>query len=181
MNNTKFKAGDRVRIRTWEDLQNEYGTDIDGNIACPYCFAKGMALYSGAEFAISNIDGEVIQFSSSANSGIHNYIWSIYMVTLVDETFKVGDKVRIRQWDDMKAEFGMNEYGDIASNVSFATSMEEFCGMTCVISEISEDRVYFENMSYDMQNYYWTTEMIEPYEDVDINPQIDFSYESLFE
>ena len=28
-------------------------------------------------------------------------------------TYNVGDKVTIRQWDDMAAEFGLDEYGGI--------------------------------------------------------------------
>lgn len=28
-------------------------------------------------------------------------------------TYNVGDKVTIRQWDDMESEFGLNEFGDI--------------------------------------------------------------------
>lgn len=28
-------------------------------------------------------------------------------------TYQIGDQVTIRQWDDMAAEFGLNEYGEI--------------------------------------------------------------------
>ena len=28
-------------------------------------------------------------------------------------TYHIGDKVTIRQWDDMESEFGLNEFGDI--------------------------------------------------------------------
>ena len=27
--------------------------------------------------------------------------------------YKVGDKVRVREWDDMEKEFGLDEYGGI--------------------------------------------------------------------
>ena len=28
-------------------------------------------------------------------------------------TYNIGDKVTIRQWEDMESEFGLNEFGDI--------------------------------------------------------------------
>ena len=41
----------------------------------------------------------------------------------------VGDTIRIRDWDDMKAEFGEN-FGDIAvtGNTLFVRQMQKFCG-----------------------------------------------------
>lgn len=39
---------------------------------------------------------------------------------------KVGDKVRVRQWDDMAKESGLNDCGDI--NNGFTQSMKHFCG-----------------------------------------------------
>ena len=40
--------------------------------------------------------------------------------------FKVGDLVKIRQWDDMVKEFGVDSVGDIDSCVPFVTSMKLF-------------------------------------------------------
>lgn len=37
---------------------------------------------------------------------------------------KVGDKVRVRQWDDMAKESGLNDCGDI--NNGFTQSMKHF-------------------------------------------------------
>lgn len=52
---------------------------------------------------------------------------------------KVGDKVRVRQWDDMAKESGLNDCGDI--NNGFIQSMEHFCG-----------RIY---EIYKVYNYYY--------------------------
>lgn len=38
-------------------------------------------------------------------------------------TYNVGDKVTIRQWDDMKSEFGLNEFGDIKVPKFFSQSL----------------------------------------------------------
>ena len=52
--------------------------------------------------------------------------------------FKVGDRVRIRQWDDMRKEFGLGGGGSINCTGSFICSMRDLCGEEFVISELSE-------------------------------------------
>ena len=48
-------------------------------------------------------------------------------------TYNVGDKVTIRQWDDMKSEFGLNESGEIKVSKFFTESMKQYCGQTLPI------------------------------------------------
>jgi hypothetical protein len=45
---------------------------------------------------------------------------------------KVGDKVTIRQWDDMAAEYGLDSDGDINADpfLLFLRGMERYCGTT---------------------------------------------------
>lgn len=62
--------------------------------------------------------------------------------------FKVGDKVTIRSWDDMKKEYGTDCAGDIPVPCIFNRQMKEYCGKKMIISYIRphhlEDRfVYF--------------------------------------
>lgn len=55
--------------------------------------------------------------------------------------FKVGELVRIRQWDDMEKEFGLDADGDIKTYVSFVTSMKPLCGKYAEIISIAENGV----------------------------------------
>lgn len=49
-------------------------------------------------------------------------------------TYNVGDRVTIRQWDDMAAEFGLDEYGDIkVPKAYFTEPMRKYCGKTLTI------------------------------------------------
>jgi len=50
--------------------------------------------------------------------------------------FKVGDIVRVRDWEDLKEEIGLDEYGDIASNVCFIKSMFQYCGKEFEIKKV---------------------------------------------
>ena len=44
------------------------------------------------------------------------------------ENLKDGISVTIRQWDDMKEEFGVDSYGTIRVPRGFSRSMVKFCG-----------------------------------------------------
>lgn len=52
--------------------------------------------------------------------------------------YKIGDKVRVRQWNDMVKEFGVDEYGniDIKTGWYFLPLMKEFCGGVYEISSV---------------------------------------------
>lgn len=52
-------------------------------------------------------------------------------------TYQIGDKVTIRQWDDMAAEFGLNEHGSIKVPKRFTRDMKQYCGQTLPIVRIS--------------------------------------------
>ena len=53
--------------------------------------------------------------------------------------FKIGDKVRVREWDDMAKEFGLSRYGNIKTPGScyFDRCMREWCGKTLTIKTVS--------------------------------------------
>lgn len=48
-------------------------------------------------------------------------------------TYNIGDKVTIRQWDDMAAEFGLNLSGEIKVPKFFTEQMKKYCGQTLPI------------------------------------------------
>lgn len=53
-------------------------------------------------------------------------------------TYNVGDKVTIRQWDDMESEFGLSLYGEIkVPKYLFTKSMKQYCGQTLPIVRVN--------------------------------------------
>ena len=56
--------------------------------------------------------------------------------------FNVGDLVRVREWDDMKKEFG--SYGDFRINChcSFMDTMKDTCGDVCTIKDLTDSGNY---------------------------------------
>lgn len=52
-------------------------------------------------------------------------------------TYNIGDKVTIRQWEDMESEFGLNKYGEIKVPKYFTMFMKKYCGQTLPIVHVN--------------------------------------------
>ena len=92
----------------------------------------------------------------------------------MEREFKVGDKAKIRQWDDMKEEFGLDGTGDINCRCCFTRGMTELCGEAVVITKIDDDEEFgelvelkFDNESELSDTDWWqfSTDMIEMVEE----------------
>ena len=83
--------------------------------------------------------------------------------------FKIGDRVRIRQWEDMEKEFGTDSDGDISVCVSFVKGMRHLCEREAIITEIYGQGVKldFDNKTGDI-DWGYTTDMIEKVEDTEM-------------
>lgn len=52
-------------------------------------------------------------------------------------TYNLGNRVTIRQWDDMESEFGLDEHGNINVPKLFTKPMKKYCGQTLPIVRVS--------------------------------------------
>lgn len=84
--------------------------------------------------------------------------------------FQVGDVVRVRSWDDMKDEFGLDADGNINCRFCFTSAMRKMCGKLYHVSKVEQarlgeriTRVYLEEcpMRTDAVEYMWCTGMLE--------------------
>ena len=57
--------------------------------------------------------------------------------------FNIGDYVKIREWDDMEREFGLNDSGHIDCKFLFIKEMRRLCGQKFTIKDISNGRYFF--------------------------------------
>lgn len=53
---------------------------------------------------------------------------------------QIGDFVRIRYWEDMEKEFGIDEDGNIPCRFSFTEFMKDLCGNEFRIDDIRGDK-----------------------------------------
>ena len=65
---------------------------------------------------------------------------------------KVGDKVIVREWDDMEKEFGLNSDGGIEVKFIFTEGMAKLCGKTAIVSscEVTRNIAYY-TLDFDEQ------------------------------
>ena len=78
-------------------------------------------------------------------------------------TFKVGDKVRVREWGDMVEEYGLNSYGHINTpGVVFSKYVDkDLCGKEIVIREVDSDNT----VAAEGYPYWLSTGALEPIEE----------------
>lgn len=76
--------------------------------------------------------------------------------------FKIGELVRIRQWDDMAEEFGIS-CGVIVCQCIFTVAMKSLCGKYAEIKDLNDGRVELKFFNCDGLNTDWgySTDMIE--------------------
>ena len=56
--------------------------------------------------------------------------------------YREGDKVKVRQWNDMEREYGLDMCGTIQVPCSFMPAMREFCGRIVTISRVVSEDTY---------------------------------------
>lgn len=101
--------------------------------------------------------------------------------------FNVGDRVRIRQWDDMLLEFGLDRDGDIDCEQCFTWVMrdEGLCGRTATIIDIDSNGgvdLDFDDESGDIE-WQYSTAMLEPLIDkrIQVTSDVSTTFEDMFD
>ena len=115
----------KVKIKDWWELAEQYGIDEDGDIKCRYIFATEMKEYCGKVIEVEDVN--IFTYD--------NWVFSNEMYEVVEKWDKGKMKVRIKEWDTLVEEFGIDEDGDIDCLYSFATEMKECCGKIIEVNE----------------------------------------------
>ena len=82
----KFKVGELVRIRQWDDMVKEFGTRSTGSVNCRCLFTKGMKPLCGkyAEIKDLRVDGIVFLRFFDCDDSVENWNYSTDMIEKVD-------------------------------------------------------------------------------------------------
>lgn len=107
----------------------------------------------------------------------------------MDSEFKVGDLVRVRDWDDMKSQYGLDDLdGYIDCIAGFTEDMRHLCGFEFTILNVEEyadgrfryDFGYPEFKRWDAtRNWYITQDMLERVNDAEDDAENDVGDEYL--
>lgn len=89
----------------------------------------------------------------------------------------IGDVLKIREWEDMYDEFGVNGLGNIPCPVPFTTAMQDLCGKRFTVRYIQknssqilaeEKEFKFWNISADMLEPFWETDELDDINDSEL-------------
>ena len=83
-----FMVGDRVVIKTWEQMETEYGVDKFGVIYCKNSFVKGMRNLCGKKATITKKDGERIWLTFDDKKTDSGWSFSTDMIELAYPTVR---------------------------------------------------------------------------------------------
>ena len=79
-----FKVGELVRIRQWNDMVKEFGTDSFGSVACRYFFNKRMKPLCGKYAEIVSLNGSLVELKFFNCGGLNtNWGYSTDMIEKV--------------------------------------------------------------------------------------------------
>ena len=97
-------------------------------------------------------------------------------------TYNVGDEVTIRQWDDMAAEFGLDEYGGIkVPKACFTEFMKKYCGQTLPIVHVNRyPSPKFDSYFFDGTSVVFSSPMFEQSKPQSV-PLSSLSFDSLLQ
>ena len=163
-------VGDRVIIRSWENMCSEYEYNSIAIITGRYPFVDGMKHLCGRTATVIRVTGSVLGLDFDDKSGDICWNFTAEMIDVIAKRdrndVQVGDRVIFRNWDDMAAEFGVCD-GFIATPMVVSPEMMGFCGKKATVTDI--DRGYsntyisleFDDQSISQDFYSITTDMIE--------------------
>lgn len=96
-------------------------------------------------------------------------------------TYNIGDKVTVRQWDDMESEFGLDEYGEINVPKAFTESMKQYCGQTLPIVHVTRHAPpFFDSYCLDGSSRIFSSPMFEQSKLQSVPPS-SLSFDSLLQ
>jgi hypothetical protein len=87
----KFKAGDRVQFKTWEEMEKEYGLDDDGDIPCKYFFIDSMRHLCGTFATICRIgqDGYTVYLQDFTAKGRTLFAYALDMLKPATDKYEL--------------------------------------------------------------------------------------------
>ena len=144
----------KVRVKDWWAMAEQHGIDEDGDIDCLYSFTTEMKEYCGKVIEVEDVN--IFTYD--------NWVFSNEMYEIVEKWDKGKMKVRIKEWDTLAEEFGIDEDGNIDCLYSFTTDMKECCGK---IIEVNEDNLLEPDNAntFIYEGWFFTDEMFDVVEE----------------
>jgi len=96
----KYKAGDKVKIKTWTELEEEYNEVKFSSIMCKHSFVKGMEIDINEKFLDRILEIEGIDITSKEEKYYYmkdiNWQWSDDMIEGLVSELKERERITSR-------------------------------------------------------------------------------------
>lgn len=135
--NPKYRLDDRVRVRSWDDIVNEFGLkyaerlSYDPDICGKEFTIKAIRLYDdGVAYSLEDRLEKVWEELLEPVEGFVNESH------IPEPKFWHLSTVRIKLWSDMVKEYGIDRFGYINTTFAFTPSMRQYCGQEFTVDVI---------------------------------------------
>lgn len=85
----KFKVGDRVKFKSWHEMEKEYGVDDDGDIKNSPYFTQAMRHLCGTYATIKELNGSIVALKDFSSSGDTDWRYAEFMLKQEQQTDKL--------------------------------------------------------------------------------------------
>ena len=133
----KFKVGDRVQFKTWEEMEKEFGCNEFGDIKVYWRFSSEMKFLCGTYATIESINnsGDCDLKDFTANGEANKWFYCLDMLKpAVNEpkvnkskwTFTEDEKVILRNVDEKYKWIARDDDGDISISIDIPQKQHHF-------------------------------------------------------
>lgn len=145
----KYKAGDIVRVRDWDDMEKQYGLDDGGNIHIYPYFTKDMKQYCGKDYKVSTVFKESYNFE-----GAEDWVFTDEMLTNPSFNLKInGEYYTDEQF--------MKDYKRFIKTFPEHKTINLSHAMEDIIIVYNWSKEHPANIDFYANKYHWTEEQKE--------------------
>jgi len=109
---------------------------------------------------LDSMGGVIVRVSQDTDGRVWIKDVTIEQPKEVNMKYKVGDRVKIKTWKEMKKEYGVDSDGTIYLSGCFVPDMEKYCGKIMTISRVEQIGYYEYYMKEDGGYWHWNDKMI---------------------
>lgn len=136
----KFKVGEWVRIRDWDDMEQEFGLYDNKHIDTPEeVFVITMRPLCGMYMHIKSVNGKFVQFDNQLCGIAYRFRYTVDMIEHIPD-YQVGDIVRVRDLDDILHNWGAFPTAPLGNSPNLAYG--DMFGKTYLVYGVDNNNVF---------------------------------------
>ena len=163
-----YKVGDSVRVKQLEDINKVF--KINKNNYFGMDLLRSYEPYCGNIYKVKEIRGFHYDLEDEDGQFVSRFFTEEMLEDVKENKmrYKIGDKVRVRQWDDMAKEFGVDNGNILINGFYFIKEMKQYCGKTYEVYDTGLH--YILATENEVLEWYFTDSMLEDVNSLSYTP-----------